>query len=996
MAHKTVAALHQEGNQLFEDGKIAEAAHVFRSAVDRFRLDRCSDKAAVDEFVKVAGNLCVCHHMMGDWNTCVSTARELLAVYPIIPKAYGAVGMCIVSCLMQQEAEQQNEDLLNSPNIPPRSGEEARRDARRYLVKLGGILCTPDDAHTYLCRAILLSDSQLQVSLGAYLEAAVRWVSEEFLSAGLSLEREYGDGILGELSALESSLCDVPSLLDSAPVLVERQSIHVLDANAMAQGHDSHAAGSRAAQRVEELPEAEVEAILRTVREGQQRASEEAVEAGEAGVPDSGAAPHVKPPLRPVDFLLSRQRVSVHVCHADRGGIPRGLTLARASGPFAVAQHLQLPPPLPSAPQPPSPGPARGHLPAPMASLLAGGNVMEGIRHVDPRGTGDEVGGVVSVPAHCASPFHSAMLMNSLPTAPESVPLLKCNACGKEMNPLALTGPPSTGCSTCNGVIYCSAACATVYRSRHESYECALRVALQARVEALSAAATAADRSSAPEEAPLPAGEVVPGAGWDSLDLHRRVLPLCITVYSGLQCRAAGSSGVCATVKLGVQRRLVHCLPSDVADTFTQWVEGGYFSALTSGIAEGDTSDAHEGHAERAAAAAPTAKLGRDEQESAAAKPSSLAAMDLLHTIFFMVRLYSEENPESCCSSFYAERLLLRHSCEPNCVWSETQHSILTARYICKGEELTMAVVDRFPQHWPWQIRQKWFVHYHGVPCQCARCLREGADINDTRGTLSNALAEQLLTGDILGHLCPTLAHQHPTHLFHKQVQRLVEQSRSPQRNALNLLQHIDELRVELKKYVLPSHYLFEDLRQALINVAEAEGHTVTVTSECQESLLFWEALWSGAVPAKLMRIRLLPSFFECGRRRRIPSNQQRRRRRVSAVARATSSPNATRQADGVEGGIDGTTLPSPALSSERCLGSDTRTPSPSSSRLLVSDGDCDASKSRSAAEEAAAAAAQATPPPTAQQAPLIATKDFGSGRNVVDLFYGSYQTWYT
>ncbi|KPA85146.1 hypothetical protein ABB37_01526 [Leptomonas pyrrhocoris] len=1003
MASKTVAALRQEGNQLFESGKFAEAAGVFRSAVSRFQSDRRSDKAVVDEFVKVAGNLCVCHHAMDDWNTCVSTARELLAIYPIIPKAYAAIGMCIVSRLRQQEAEQQNEDLLNSPNIPPRSGEEVRRDARRYLVKLGGVLCTPDDAHTYLCRAILLSDAQLQVALGPYLETAVRWVSEELLSAGLSLEREYGDGVLGELSALEFSLGDVPALLDTAPVLSEQQSVRVLDANSLALGE-----GAAAGQRVEELPAVEAEAILRTIREGQLLAHGEE---SEAGASDSAAAVRqVGPPREPIDFFLSRKPIPVHVCHAERGGIPRGLTLARASGPFAVAQHLQLPLPTDLEPLPVGAAAgvgvdgADGSMAAPMVSLLGGVHLEEEVRHVDPSVDGVTVAGGGGGGVHASSISHAAVAMDTLSSTPESPPLLACNACGAEVNPLTLAGLPPTGCSTCNGVVYCSAACAAAYRPRHERYECALRVVLQARVAALAAAAIAAEQSFTQEEAPLPAGEVVPGAGWDSLDLHRRVLPLCVTVYSGLQSRAAESAAVRARVGLGAQRRLVHCLPSDVADTFTQWIESGHCSELASNTTSDEsngTCEDHEGATGTAAAATitglPTSTLdGYGESTfDGTSSSSSLSAMELLHAIFFMVRQHGEDHPESRSSSFYAARLLLRHSCEPNCVWSDTLHGILTARYICKGEELTMAVVDHFPQHWPWQIRQKWFVHHHGVPCQCARCLREGADLNDARGTLSNALVEQLLTGDILDHPCPTPAHQHPTHLFHRQVQRLVEQSKSRHCNIPALLRNIDELRAQLRECVLPSHYLLEDLRRALINVAEREGQTATVTSEGQESLFFWEALWSGAVPAKRLQIRVLPSLFECGRRRRIPPTQQRRRRRTSAVAGAGAPPNPTRQEEGAAGGTNATASPSPPPPLDGRRGSGARTPPPFNTRLSGSDGDDDASKARSAAAEAAAVAAQSTPPRTAQPPPLIATKDFSCGRNVVDLFYGSYQTWY-
>lgn len=992
--NRTVAALHQEGNQLFDAGKFAEAARVFRSAVDRFQADRRSDKAAVDEFVKVAGNLCVCHHAMGNWNTCVSTARELLALYPVIPKAYAAIGMCIVSRLLQQEAEQQTEDRLSSPNIPPRSGEEVRRDARRYLVKLGGVLCTPDDAHTYLCRAILLSDATLQVSLGPYLETAVRWVSEELLSAGLSLEREYGDGVLGQLSALETSLGDVPALLDTASVVFERQSVRVLDATDMdgSRGGSAAAGGVPAGRRLEELPDAEAEAILRTIREGQELARAEAG-ADEAA---NGASHPSKPPAEPIDFFFSRRRVPVHVCHAERGGIPRGLTLARAGGPFAVGQHVQ-PPTAPDLPT------VSGNS---TALTVSSGPTPTSVSefahaHADPSSRMAPVTAAAALDALS----HGAATMGGLSAGQEAPPLLTCNACGREVNPLALTGPPPTGCATCNGIVYCSAACATAYRPRHERYECALRVALQARVEALAASTTPTGTGQSEAQSALPVGEVLPGAGWDAMDLHRRVLPLCIAVYSGLQSGAAGSAQVRARVELGAQRRLHHCLPAELADTFAQWTESGVFGALrsTAGRDDGDhhaeASDLAHVETERAT------KSGfhqRGATDANAALP--LSPMEALHAVFFLVRLYTEEHPESRSSAFYAERLVLRHSCEPNCVWSETLHCILTARYICKGEELTMAVVDHFPQHWPWQIRQKWFVHHHGVPCQCARCLREGGDLNDTRGTLSNALVEQLLTGDILGHPCPTPAHEHPTHLFHRQVQRLVELSKSPQRNVAALLNKIDDLRAELHKYVLPSHYLLEDLRRALLNVAEPEGQTATVTTEGQDSLLFWEALWSGAVPAKRQQIRLLPSVFECGRRRRLPPNQQRRRRRTSAATGAAASgtsPSPTRHDDTGESPESSFTVSTSTttataasaapLMSERRHSTGTRTPPPTNTRVSgAGDGDDDASKAR-----AEALAAPATPPRTVLPAPLIATKDFSSGRNIVDLFYGSYQTWY-
>lgn len=1005
MAGKTVRALHLEGNKLFEAGRLNEAARAFRDAVDRFQADRLSTTSAVEEFVKVAGNLCVCHHATGNWHECVKTARELLAIYPIIPKAYAAIGMCIVNRLLEQEAEQREMDAQNSPSMPPRSGEEVRRDARRYLVKLGGVVCTADDAHKYLCRAILLSEGALQVSLGPYVETAVRWVSEQLLSAGLSLEREYGDGVVGELSVLEESVCDAPPLLDVAPVPIERHPIRVLDAADMSAAGASGTAPEGC--RLEELPEAEAEAILQAIQDGERAARGEAADspspaaesdaAGTSTAMDhsgsifSNTSSHAAA-TPPLDYFLSQQRTRVRVCHAERGGIPRGLTLARASEPFAIGQNI-LPAPLADLTTA-----AGARAPSPTVPLALPSSTQGDLvsLHVDPAISSSAetvfaLHGLSSSLAQTGS--GDALSMRDLPTS-ESPPLFMCSACGRELNLLQLADAPPTGCSTCNGVVYCSAACAVAYQGRHDRHECALRLVLQRRVEALTAVPPSTD-----PESPLPVGEVLPGGGWNTLDLHRRILPLCITVYSGLRSSAPGAAEVQAQVQRGVQRRLRHALPAEVAETLAEWVKalGSVVAApaSTTGTASSVLlpQDEEEGkqcgeqqcdHLTDAATA--TSCAAADEEPSLA---------DQLLAIFFTVRLLAVNHAESRCSAFYVERLLLRHSCEPNCIWSDTLRGILTARFICKGEEMTMTVDDCFPQHWPWQVRQKWFVYHHGVPCQCARCLREGADLNHSRGMLASAVVEQLLTADVMGHPCPTPAHKHPTHLFHLPVQRLVEQSKSTrQRNVPALLCRLDEMRAELGKYVLPSHYLLEDIRRAMLNVAEAEGHLARCTVEAQSSLLFWESQWAGAIPAKAQRLRLLPSVFECGRRRKLHPHQQLRRRRHTWQPATSASAPAEQPQDTSPERRESVSPPSP-VPTPMAVPHDSSETAFSAVHAFrpagAGYGDHAANKARVASAAVTAAATPRTPVP----APLIATKDFASGRNIIDLFYGSYQTWY-
>ncbi|AIN99902.1 hypothetical protein LPMP_282700 [Leishmania panamensis] len=1013
MAGKTVRALHLEGGQLFEAGCFAEAARVFRGAVDRFQADRLSTKLAVEEFVKVAGNLCVCYHSAGDWHECVKAARELLAIYPIIPKAYATIGMCIVSRLLEQEAEQQAADAQSSSRMPPRSGEEVRRDARRYFVKLSDVVCTADDAHKYLCRAILLSEGALQVSVGPYVETAVRWVSEQLLSAGLSLEREYGDQVIGELSVLEESVCDAPPLLDLAPVQIERHSIGVVDATDMSSaGADGTVPEGH---RVEGLPETEAGLILHAIQEGQRAAWGEAADlsspdssslvaendaAGKSttsnpsssiigNTSSSGSHAPVTPPL---EYFLSRRRTRVRVCHSERGGIPRGLTLARASEPFAVGQHILPVPPadLPAAAIRGAPSAARA------APLLFSTQEELVSLHVDPASLSNaesalSLTALSSSLAQTGGGGGAGLSMGGLATA-ELPPFLTCNACGRELNPVHLSDASPTGCPTCHGVVYCSAACAVVYRDRHDRHECALRLALQRR-----AAALAAMQPSTDAETLLPFGDVLAGGGWNVLDLHRRVLPLCITVYSGLRSNAPSAVEVRAQVQRGVQRRLRHALPVEVADTLAVWVNVLESTVAAPASTTGTTWSVpllQDGENERCGDQRHNDLADAATTTSCAAAAEEPCLADHLLAIFFMVRLLAVNHAESRCSTFYMERLLLRHSCEPNCIWSDTLRGILTARFICKGEELTMALDDCFPQHWPWQIRQKWFVHHHGVPCQCARCLREGANLNHGRGMLSNEVIEQLLTADVMGHPCPTPAHKNPTQLFHLQLQKLVEESKSPQqRNVPALLCRLDEMRAEVGKYVLSSHYLLEDIRLAMLNAAETEGHLAGCVLEAQRSLLFWESHWTGAIPAKSQRLRLLPSVFDCGRRRRLHVHQQRRRPRHVGPPVATAATSAEQPHDGSSEQREGPSPPLPVPTPTEVQHGSSGADFPAALSFRVGGagyGDHEASKARGASDAATTAAAALRMP-----APLIATKDFSSGRNIIDLFYGSYQTWY-
>lgn len=880
MSQPITTTLHEKGNALFVDGRYQEATQVFRQAVNDFLQHRTADKAAIEEFVKVAGNLCICYHAMGDFVTCVNTAREMLAIYPIIPKAHGVIGMCIISRLILQEAEERALELDGNQKLPCRTKEEVRRDARRYLVKLGDIQCSVDDAHRCLCRAIVLSDSSLKAALGPYLEATVRWTSEQLLSAGLSLERELGEAALSCVSAIEENPQDPPALLDTVGVKAAEQRVQVIEATEQVNGP----AGAQG-RPVEDLPEDEASAILRCIEESQQAVAED-----EAAQAMANASTYTA-----TDFLLSGRRVGVRICHAERGGIPRGLTLARAKQPYAVAPWMQTSTatvPMTAAPLP------------------------------------------ISIDTHHVDPVAMGMVESG--AAP---PLFWCSACGKEVNPLHLSGPVPVGCAACHGVSYCSSACEAIYTERHSRYECPMRLALRRRVDAMEGSASLATPSTSVAEEVMQ-GDVAPAEAWRSTELHRHTLPLCIAAFSGLCTDAPGSGLLVAQLQRGLPQHLKSLLPAEVLESIACMTSEEVLNGA-SPIVVPKTIE----------------MLG--------------GASAVLQNLFFIIRLLSERHADSCCSAFYTERLLLRHSCEPNCVWSETQRSIVTCRYICKGEELTLAVDPQFPQHWPWQLRQKWWLCYHGASCNCRRCVREAANLNESRGHLSNEVVEKLLTADIPDHPCPSAHHRYPTQYFHRKVQKAVEQCRGPHPKRTAARRTLESLRQEMGRYLLPTHYLWEDIRQALLTLAvEEEEPAVELTAEGHQSLLFLEAMWSGGIPAKSQTLHKLPSVFDgCRRRKCHPQHQRRRRGRRSNADGQTGATITGGVGDG-SGGTDGS---SPA-SAETSRVEEWR----------QNDGPRSSSSPR------------ALPVAQVLQESLTPTKDFSGDRHVVDLFYGSYQTWYT
>ncbi|EPY35486.1 hypothetical protein AGDE_07298 [Angomonas deanei] len=549
----------------------------------------------------------------------------------------------------------------------------------------------------------------------------------------------------------------------------------------------------------------------------------------EAIVAASGAQEEPSPAAvsaAPIDFMLSDQPVPVRVCHSERGGLPRGLTLLRVESAFAISNWLK---------------PKAG----PVSTVRTGPDLSQGEiihSHVDPT-TGLEMGMVMMPDEH----------MGQGGEAPASV---SCVCCGKEGS--GGYAANYSFCQTCEAAAFCSPECRDKYRTRHDKYECPLLVKLREVMTLVRREKNAAskpkhkganprveeieDEAEAVLEEVKTDSDVLPGSGWTNSHLQRRTLPLTFAVYGGIMNKAPGWEKLLRVVERGVHHQVRCWVPEQTQRVLELMApELPSFNKL------------------------PT--KGKTE------------AADFLTTLFMLTRLYGVPRTDSDTCAFFVERTYFRHSCEPNCSWSDALRSYTTTRYVYKGEELRQAIDPDFPQHWPLQIRRKWLARHHGFLCKCDRCIREETRLNHARGDLSNDVTEQLLTADALKR--EGKAARHPTHHFHSAMHKLIPTAllESPKSDAAR--QEMKELAAEMPSYLLHSHYLYEDLRHTLLQIALQENEPETAIKEGRASLLFLEALWPGSIPAKLARMQDLPMVFDT-RRRRVQNRQLRRRQDIN------------------------------------------------------------------------------------------------------------------
>lgn len=770
----TLQRLREEGTAHFAEGRLDEAIQSFRRVMNIFSADQCTKIDGIDDFAKAAGNLCVCLLQKGERDLCFRTAREALGTYPVIPKAFAAIGMCIMDQVEQQEAEWLAAHLPSGASPVERNRVAAARcgEADRYVVSLGNLRCTPDDAHVFLCRAVMLSEGSLQASLGPYLQAAVRWISEQLVTGPHAVQQALGKGETG--SSLLDRLCPVVEFPSGPPPLLATARAEMQD---QLRSLNLMGGGS--------TPVSDLTGELRAQIEAQRRA-----QGGD------GEVEEVEPLLEAVDFMLSGERMPVHVCQHEPG-LPRGLLLTESAVPFGVGHWI----------------PEGGH---PRVAELPSAE------EAPPSAMGT-----------------SGLLLHQSGLARHTD--VCCLACGKDM----MSCSSIAACDRCQGVMYCSAACQATYGNRHSTYECAMRQALQKHLEM-------PDQTYEPQSHNSDPSIEIIGKGWSVYHLHHGVLPLCIATLSGIRCRAPGWERIVAQLRLGVGRHLQSAIPASVNTTI---------QLIADNLPEDACTTDFEGMTHR----------------------------QLLHGLLLLCRLHQVSRGDSYnCSFLFTESLRLRHSCEPNCTWSATHRCFMTSRFVHAGEELTTSIhPDTFPQHWPWQVRQKWLVCYQGFYCQCARCHREHLELNKTRGNLSSDLTEQLLSGDILHRNRSKI--EHPTHHYHLRVQNVVQEALRGGHDIEAVAKELTTVQQELQAHLLSTHYLLEDIRKALTHLAMRQHEATLCTAVGRSSLLFYEALWAGAIPSKILIMQDLPQPFETSGRRRL--HHRRMRRRPNSAGGVESEP---------------------------------------------------------------------------------------------------------
>lgn len=796
----SVAELKREGNKHFDAGDLTKAAACYREGVELFTAERKADASSIDTFAKIAGNLCTCLYQQGDTDGAFTAARAVLSTYPVIPKAYGVIGMCILDRLERQRAELEAAASSTADSTP----ETLRSDVRRYCVTMNGTECSADDAHTSLIRAVLLAPS-LQVSLGPSVELAVRYVSHEMLSCATALERGHllgGEGgtLLDVCAPAEQHVDPVPTL--AAPFTQDLDTAPVMDA---VTGRPT---GERVPVPAEVKPSAP-----------------------ETGATAAAAALLSRMAQRPREFLFSGDTVKVRVCHNERGGLPRGLVLLRVeTGVFAAANWIT------------SEEEERERRTA-------------GAVEVDPSELGLE------------GQDQEAQLkfMRMDPSSAEAsvAPSPVCVQCRRAIPQHA----PPLGCEVCGCARYCSPQCEQAHGERHRRYECELFQLLMRCVEE-SRAPSVDDSARAvyKEEED----------SWKTPFFLQRVLPLCISCWGGLQTHAEGWELLHQQLLRPITRGQRTRIPAAVNAALD------LLASSCRNDLSGDESFARK-------------KGGKDKREGEEDGGGLLAVWQRLAIV---VRLYASPGcaGEEGASLFFPQRLLLRHSCEPNCSWSETHRAIITTRFVFKGEELTMAADEHFPMNWPWQIRQRWWEVKHEVICQCTRCTREGRATNPARGELSTTLTELLLTADQLERPPATgarykslseeqrkLLERFPTHFFHPRVQTAVLASQKKGADPAACAARLRDLRAELEPHVGPTHYLREDIRRALVALAAQAGESDTLSAEGKQSLLYLEAMWPGQTPEKCRAMSDIPTVYGSSRTRKAQHRVKRSERRKAA-----------------------------------------------------------------------------------------------------------------
>jgi hypothetical protein len=194
----------------------------------------------------------------------------------------------------------------------------------------------------------------------------------------------------------------------------------------------------------------------------------------------------------------------------------------------------------------------------------------------------------------------------------------------------------------------------------------------------------------------------------------------------------------------------------------------------------------------------------------------------------------SDESGMPAAQALYTTRISrCNHSCAPNCEFSGGE--LFTIAPVRAGDELCISYIAGL--HLPTALRREQISSRFAFTCACSRC--DAAPVARPGGCAA-VTAEWLLVAARPGVDGAAAVSRHAP-VVHNVVE--FARSRAPDEVTRELLADLMDLQQRLLAELRATHWLVQDVRNAITFCAAALDDAATLTKSCVEEFFFWEAL---------------------------------------------------------------------------------------------------------------------------------------------------------